>query len=160
MIYLLDVNALVALRYNYHVHHVRAMRWFCDLDTCRPFDRLATCSITEIGFVRVASSKKAGLAKTVAAAREDIARLKEDWVMTFLGDPLGADHLPSWVTQSAHVTDSHLLSLAKGWGGQLVTLDGGIPGAILIPEQPVGPTMVSEPTIPYGVGTRYASRLN
>jgi predicted nucleic acid-binding protein len=160
MIYLLDVNVLVAMGYTKHVHHVRAMSWFDDLDRCHPFDRLATCSITEIGFLRVAANKRTDLAKTVAAAREDLGRLKEDWVITFLGDPLGADHLPPWVTRSAYVTDGHLLSLAKGWGGQLVTLDAGIPGAILIPKQPDGPMMVREPTIPYRVGTRYASRLN
>lgn len=160
MIYLLDINVLLAMRYITHVHHARAMCWFSDLDRRHPFDRLATCSITEIGFVRVAGNKRGNLAKTVAAAREDLARLKEDWLMTFLGDPLGADHLPPWMTRPEHVTDGHLLSLAKGWGGQLVTLDGGIPGAILIPTQPDEPTMVREPTIPYRVGTRYASRLN
>jgi predicted nucleic acid-binding protein len=160
MIYLLDVNVLVAMRYTEHVHHARAMCWCGDLDRCHPFDRLATCSITEIGFVRVASNRRADLAKTVIAAREDLARLKEDWLTIFLGDPLGADHLPPWVTRSAHVTDGHLLSLAKGWGGQLVTLDRGIPGAILIPEQFDAPTMVRDPTIPYRVETRYASRLN
>jgi len=160
MIYLLDVNVLLAMHYTAHVHHARATWWFDGLDRCRPFDRLATCSITEIGFVRVASSKKTGMAKTVTAAREDLARLKEDWLTMFLGDPLGADQLPSWVTRSKHVTDGHLLSLAKGWGGQLVTLDAGIPGAILIPKQPDGPMRVSEPTIPYRVRGRYASRLN
>jgi predicted nucleic acid-binding protein len=160
MIYLLDVNVLVAMRYTTHVHHARAECWFDDFDRCHPFDRLATCSITEIGFVRVAVGKRVSLAKTVAAAREDLARLKEDWLTMFLGDPLGADHLPPWVTRSKHVTDGHLLTLAKGWGGQLVTLDSGIPGAILIPKESDGPMMVREPAIPYRVGTRYASRLN
>ncbi len=160
MIYLLDVNMLVAMAYTKHVHHARAMCWFEDLDRCHPFDRLATCSITETGFVRVAANKRADLAKSVGAAREDLTRLKGDWLTIFLGDPLGADHLPPWVTQPKHVTDGHLLSLAKGWGGQLVTLDAGIPGAILIPKQPDGPMMVREPTIPYRVGVRYASRLN
>ena len=160
MIYLLDVNVLLAMNYTTHVHHTRAMCWFDGLDRCHPFDRFATCSFTEIGFVRIASSKKVGMAETVAAAREDLARLKEDWLTMFLGDPLGADHLPSWVTRSKHDSDGHLLSLAKGWGGQLVTLDAGIPGAILIPKQPDGSMRVREPTIPYRVRARYASRLN
>jgi hypothetical protein len=68
--------------------------------------------------------------------------------------------LPPWVTRPAHVTDGHLLSLAKGWGGQLVTLDRGIPGAVLIPKQPDGPMMIRETTVPYCVGTQYAARLN
>lgn len=160
MIYLLDVSVLLAMSYPTHVHHARAMCWSGDLNRRHPFDRLATCSITEIGFVRVAGNRKTDMAKTVAAAREDLARLKADWLTIFLGDPLGAEHLPLWVTRPGHVTDGHLLSLAKGWGGHLVTLDRGIPGAILIPEQFDAPTMVREPTIPYRVGTRYASRLN
>ncbi len=160
MIYLLDVSVLLAMSYPKHVHHARAICWLSDLNGRHPFDRLATCSITEIGFVRVAGNRKTDLATTVAAAREDLRRLKEHWLTMFLGDPLGADHLPPWVTRPAHVTDGHLLSLAKGWGGQLVTLDGGIPGALLIPKQPDGPMMVREPTIPYRVETRYASRLN
>src|SRR6476661_2199726 len=99
MIYLLDVNVLVALHYVTHVHHARTTCWFDDLTRCHPFDRLATCSITEIAFMRIAGNKRADLAKTVAAAREDLARLKEDWLTVFLGDPLGADHLPPWVTR-------------------------------------------------------------
>jgi predicted nucleic acid-binding protein len=160
MIYLLDVNVLVALRYTTHAHHSRATCWSDGFDSRHPSDRFATCSVTEIGFVRIACSKRVNLAKTIGAAREDLARLKEDRLTMFLGDPLGADHLPDWVTRSAHVTDGHLLSLAKGWGGQLVTLDAGIPGAILIPKQADGPMTIREPTIPYRVGARYASRLN
>jgi len=160
VIYLLDVNVLIAMGYTWHVHHDRATRWFDNWDRSHPFDRLATCSISELGFVRVASNKRSDMAKSVAAAREDLARFKEDWLTIFLGDPLGADHLPTWVTRAKQVTDGHLLSLAKAWGGQLVTLDAGIPGAILIPEQPTGPMMVREPAVPYRVGTRYASRLN
>ena len=160
MIYLLDVNVLVAMSYACHVHHARTMCWLGDQDRRHPFDRFATCCITEIGFVRMASNKKADLAKTVAAAREDLALLKEEWLTMFLGDPLGAEHLPPWVTRPAHVTAGHLLSLAAGWGGRLVTLDRRIPGAILIPKRPDGPMMVGEQMAPYGVETRYASRLN
>lgn len=157
MIYLLDVNVLVAMKYVTHVHHARATRWFDDLGKCDAFARLATCSITEIGFVRVAASKRADLAADVSCARRDLAHLKEHRAFTFLGDSLGADHLPLWATRSKHVTDGHLLSLAKAWGSQLVTLDGGIPGAILIADRSGGPMMVREPTVPYRVGS---PRLN
>jgi len=160
MIYLLDVNVLVAMKYLTHAHHARAIYWLDDLRRREALSRFATCSVTEISFVRIAANKRADLAKTVAAAREDLARLKEDWLTMFLGDPLGADHLPPWVTRPGHVTHGHLISLAKGWGGQLVTLDRGIPGAILIPEQSDGPVMIREPTVAYRVGTRSASRLN
>src|SRR5690348_17095540 len=78
MIYLLDVNVLVALRYTPHAHHARATCWLDGYDRHYPSDRFATCSVTEIGFVRIACSKRVNLAKTIGAAREDLARLKED----------------------------------------------------------------------------------
>jgi predicted nucleic acid-binding protein len=149
VIYLLDVSVLLAMAYPKHIHHLRAMDWLCDSNRRRPFDTLATCSITELGFVRIAGNNNVDMAKTVATAREDLARLKEAWITIFLADSLNADHLPPWVTRSKHVTDGHLVSLAKAWGGRLVTLDGGIPEAILILEQPGGPMMIREPAIPY-----------
>jgi len=50
------------MRYTWHAHHMRAMCWFGDVDRYHPFDRLATCSITEIGFVRIAGNQRANLA--------------------------------------------------------------------------------------------------
>jgi len=50
MTYLLDVNAIVALAVLNHEFHQRVARW---VQSSRP--QLATCSITEIGFVRVLS---------------------------------------------------------------------------------------------------------
>ncbi len=48
MIYLLDVNALIALGIAHHAEHARVAHWVRGLRG----DRLATCPITEIGFVR------------------------------------------------------------------------------------------------------------
>ena len=49
MKYLLDVNALVALGFAEHEMHAQIATW---LQT-EGFPGLATCSITELGFVRV-----------------------------------------------------------------------------------------------------------
>ena len=160
MIYLLDVNVLLAMGYTRHVHHVRTMRWLANLKECEKRVTLATCSITELGFVRIAGNKNANLARNVATARLDLRRVKEDWTTSFLVDSRDAAQLPSWVERPRHVTDGHLIGLATAHGGLLITLDSGIPGALLIPDQFGGPTMVSEPTIPYRVEKRYASHAD
>ena len=65
MIYLLDVNVLLAVAYQWHDLHERADRWLNDLQQTDPPVRLATCSITELGFVRIACGS-AGLALNVS----------------------------------------------------------------------------------------------
>jgi uncharacterized protein len=150
MIYLLDVNVLLALGYGTHVHRARAAQWLRDLQTRELSVNLATCSITELGFVRVASGK-AGFAENVKVAQEDLKRLKSEKLFIFLDDGLGAHRLPKWVEVSRHVTDGHLLELAAVHHGPLVTLDKGIPGALLIPERPEAPLVVKEPRPYYGV---------
>ena len=49
MKYLLDVNALVALGFGNHEFHARVAYWL----RAQQFPDLATCSITELGFLRV-----------------------------------------------------------------------------------------------------------
>ena len=55
MKYLLDVNALVALGFIHHEFHDRVAAWL----QAQQFPALATCSITELGFVRVLSQAPA-----------------------------------------------------------------------------------------------------
>jgi predicted nucleic acid-binding protein len=69
VIYLLDVNALLALAHTGHTHHERTEAW---VQTLRRSDRIATCAVTELGFVRIAS--QARLSPDVAAARELLVR--------------------------------------------------------------------------------------
>jgi predicted nucleic acid-binding protein len=52
MKYLLDVNALVALGFLQHEFHGRTANWVRRLAQ-KGVPELATCSITELGFVRV-----------------------------------------------------------------------------------------------------------
>lgn len=160
MIYLLDVSVLLAMCYEKHAHYMRAMSWLEDLKRSEPFARLFTCSITELGFVRIAANRNVGLAKSVATAREDLKFLQEEWRLGFVIDPLGAAHLPSWVERPPHVTDGHLLALAIARGGRLATLDARIPDAFEIPDLSEGSTMVREPTAQYHAANRYPSPLN
>lgn len=131
MTYLLDVNALLALAHAAHTRHGTMEGWVTQL---RRTDRLATCAITELGFVRIAP--QARLSPNVAGAREHLAALKRSTRPSFvlLADDLGAEALPAWVRTPPQTTDGHLLALAAAHSCRLATLDGGIPGAVLIGE--------------------------
>jgi len=43
-----------------------------------------------------------------------------------------ANHLPTYVTKAADITDGHLRALSERRGAKLATLDTGIPGAALV----------------------------
>jgi uncharacterized protein len=132
MIYLLDVNALLALGFQQHEFHRRVALWV----RAESPALLATCSITELGFVRVlAQTPEYGLA--VGQARALLLRLKEtDTVrFTFINDTQDVSQLPSWVKTARQVTDGHLADLAKAGGALLATLDRKIPGSFFIPER-------------------------
>ena len=90
MTYLLDVNALLALGHAAHVHHERVARWVASLGKKHV---LATCAITDLGFVRIA--RQARLAPHVPAARELLDQLRASVRPPFvrLVDDLGADSL-------------------------------------------------------------------
>ena len=95
MIYLLDVNVLLAMSYAEHVHHARARNW---LDKRRALHsprhvKLATCATTELGFIRVASGP-ARLAVSVREARHDLRVLKLRERMLFLSDRVIGPELP------------------------------------------------------------------
>jgi predicted nucleic acid-binding protein len=135
MTYLLDVNALLALGYALHVHHDHAEAWIAQLQT-GGIPSLATCAITELGFVRVASGAVAH-SVDVATAKLELAQLKQSAVVSFkfLNDELAADRLPAWVTKSGQTTDGHLVALAGAHGAKLATFDADIadPAAFVIP---------------------------
>jgi predicted nucleic acid-binding protein len=150
VIYLLDVSVLLAAGYKDHKLHRRANRWLVDLEGSDPTARLVSCTITELGFVRIASGP-AGHAKSVAAAQADLMQLKDKWQVTFLNDGFEASRLPEWVTKSKQVTDGYLLQLATLHHGFFATLDEGIPGALLIPKDADDNLYVREPFVPYGV---------
>ena len=145
MIFLLDVNVLLALSYDDHVHNARVRQWVSELAAEEGRDRLifATCPITELGFVRIGSGK-AAYAESADAAREDLEDMRSSMDMLFIPDDLPARHLPPWVRKSEQTTDGYLLALAKAHDGCLATMDRSIPGSVFIPEETSGPLMVRE----------------
>lgn len=130
MTYLLDVNALVALGLVHHEFHGRVAAWL----RAQHFPPLATCSITELGFLRVLAQAP-GYGFTVAQARTLLLQMKKAKAaeFTFIPDDHDVSQLPMGVKTAGQTTDGHLLKLASAKQALLATLDAGIPGAYLIP---------------------------
>ena len=134
MKYLLDVNALVALGFLQHEFHNRIALWTRGL-SAKGALQFATCSITELGFVRVlAQATQYGF--TVSHARALLLSLKKQRnpTFTFLADDHDISRLPAWVKSPKQTTDGHLAQLARANTAVLATLDKGIPGSFLIPQ--------------------------
>jgi uncharacterized protein len=128
---LLDVNALIAFGYNHHQFHVRVAGWV----RSQQIDSLLTCSITELGFVRVLA-QTASYGFTVRQARDLLLQLKKSsaFRLEFVPDMNDISVLPEWVGFPRQTTDGHLMGLAAVHGAVLTTLDRRIPGAWLIPN--------------------------
>jgi predicted nucleic acid-binding protein len=112
-----------------HINWVRRLRQ-------KGVPELATCSITELGFVRVlVQASHYGF--SVAHARNLLLQLKkgEKLKFAFIPDNHDVSHLPAWVKSAKQTTDGHLAQPAKANSAVLATLDTGIPGAVLIPVQ-------------------------
>jgi predicted nucleic acid-binding protein len=130
MRYLLDVNALIALGHTGHVCHAKASKWFLSVaTTARGFH---TCSITEIGFVRV--SLVTGLQPDITAAKQALDALKASSRIRFelISDDVGVAQLPGFVKGPQAITDGHLFELARKNSMHLVTFDQRIPNALYI----------------------------
>lgn len=120
---LLDVNTLVALAWDAHVHHEAAAAWFD-----RHTGPWATCPVSEAGFVRV-STNPAVLAGAISVANAlDVLRgLRSIGQHRFLTNdvsPTDAD----FPTVSGHrqVTDAILLTVARRASLPLVTFDAAL----------------------------------
>ena len=121
---LLDVNALVALVWDSHVHHVTIRTWFAANSANGWF----TCPMTESGFVRVSSNPKVLPSPIgVEPARAVLSALRELEGHGFLVDDVSivdAD-LPR-MSGHRQVTDAHLLAIARRRGTRVVTFDAGL----------------------------------
>lgn len=121
---LLDVNALVALAWDSHVHHAAVRRWF----TANAPAGWATCPTTESGFVRVSANPIVlPAAITTDSARAVLAALRAHPHHRFLSDDVSmSDGDVPPIAGYRQVTDAHLLALARRRGVLLVTFDSGI----------------------------------
>jgi hypothetical protein len=73
---------------------------------------------------------------TIEQARTLLVRLTASRLrrFAFIADDHSAERLPRWVKSGRQATDGHLAALATANAATLATLDGGIPGAFLIPQ--------------------------
>ena len=116
MSHLLDVNALIALLWPSHGHHARAVAWVAG-------KKIALCPITELGFVRVATSPAFGA--TMTDARKALADFIQDDAPGFVAaDARALDGKTA--TNSKSTTDFYLANLAAAHGLKLATFDVGI----------------------------------
>jgi hypothetical protein len=124
---LLDVNVLVALAWPNHVHHATALAWFAEVGRAG----FATCPVTESGFIRVSSNRRAiPDARSPREAREVLRRITALPGHVFWADDIeiaSNEHI-AWerLGNHAQVTDAHLLALAIRRGGRLATFDRGL----------------------------------
>jgi len=124
MIFLLDVNVLIALIDPAHVGHDAAHDWF----EIEGKGAWATCPMTENGVIRIVGHPKypntPGSTATVAAI---VTKLRALPGHVFWSDDISlvdSSHVDAaQVLTSAQVTDTYLLALAAAHGGKLATFD-------------------------------------
>ena len=124
---LLDLNVLIALTDQRHVHHQKARNWF----TSSSKDNWGICPLTEAGFLRITTNP---------AFRSDPCTFSQAIaILQVLKGLPGYSYWAideSWVTLTApfakrisghqQVTDAYLLGLAIKGKGVLVTFDHGL----------------------------------
>ena len=128
MVFLLDINLLVALFDSRHVNHETAHRWFSESGKTS----WSTCPITENGVVRVISNPAY---PTVSATPVEVLdRLRilcaqpghDFWtddvsLLNALSEPMRGS-----LQGHQQVTDYYLICLAAAHGGKLATFDGSL----------------------------------
>ena len=123
--YLLDVNVLLALSLDNHMHHMAATEWFDEADF-----EWATTPLTEAGYLRLmTNSRMTGFSVSVAQAINGLRDLRGDAGFRFLPDATSlvdtaVDLGP--LAGTKQVNDFHLVNLAAQNGMRLATFDGSL----------------------------------
>ena len=118
MKYLLDVNALLAWAHVNSTSHATFHRWA----KARGFKALATCALTELGFIRVSMQ---AFGHTREMAETALAEMKRHTGGFVAAAP--SPRLPVWAKTAAQASDAYLAQLATSAGLTLATFDRGIP---------------------------------
>jgi toxin-antitoxin system PIN domain toxin len=124
---LLDINILTALLWPAHEHHEAAHRWF----GARADARWATCSLTQLGFVRIVSNP--AFSRDALSPVEALALLGENLIHRgheFWADslqvPTAVKAMEAGLQGYKQLTDAYLLALAHRRKGVLATFDRGL----------------------------------
>lgn len=124
---LLDINILTALLWPAHEHHEAAHRWFGG----RADARWATCSLTQLGFVRIVSNpafSRDALSPVEALALlgENLVHPGHDFWADSLQVPTAVKGMEASLQGYKQLTDAYLLALAHQRKGALATFDRGL----------------------------------
>lgn len=126
---LLNVNVLIALLDEQHVHHAVARNWL----SANIEAGWASCPLTQLGCIRVMGNARYSSpqpATQVALRLAAAARTRYHKFWNADLDPLAPGPLEwSSVLSAKHTTDIYLLALAVARGGRLVTFDQHIPAS-------------------------------
>jgi uncharacterized protein len=124
--YLVDSNVWVALAYNRHEHHTRAMRWFEDTGT----GESCFCRITQLAFLRLLTNAKimGSDARTDAEVWADYDELANDDRVAFVEDSLDVDAALRQLTRTGRRShqlwpDAYLGALSIVTGMRIVSFD-------------------------------------
>jgi toxin-antitoxin system PIN domain toxin len=129
---LLDVNVLIALFNEHHIHHDAAHDWFAD----HQGEPWATCPLTENAFLRILSDPSQRATRVPMSTLADhLGRFCRDERHEFWPDAVSMYDESLFDISLLHghrqLTDVYLLGLAVTRGSRLVTFDQSIPIAVV-----------------------------
>jgi toxin-antitoxin system PIN domain toxin len=129
---LLDVNVLIALFSEHHIHHEAAHDWFAD----HQGEPWASCPLTENAFLRILSDPSQRTTRVPMSTLADhLGRFCRDERHEFWPDAVSMYDESLFDIPLLHghrqLTDVYLLGLAVKRGGRLVTFDQSIPIAVV-----------------------------
>ena len=124
---LLDLNILTALLWPAHEHHETAHRWF----SARADAPWATCSLTQLGFVRLVSNpafSRDALSPSgaVALLAANLSHATHEFWAETLQLPTAVKGMEPALQGYRQLTDAYLLALANRRKGVLATFDRGL----------------------------------
>ncbi|OFX28385.1 MAG: hypothetical protein A2Z07_12650 [Armatimonadetes bacterium RBG_16_67_12] len=124
---LLDLNILTALLWPAHEHHEAAHRWF----RARANAHWATCPLTQLGFVRIASTPAFSRdaltpAEAVALLAKNLKHPAHEFWTESLQVPAAVRGMEPGLHGYRQLTDAYLLALAGRRKGVLATFDRGL----------------------------------
>lgn len=120
MRYLLDVNALIALRHSRSPHHALFHNWAIRVG----YANMLTCAHSELGFIRISMQV---FGYSLEEAQDALATIREK-LGGFVSDA-PTPKLSPWASTAGRTSDAYLMQLATKNKLKLATFDGGIPGA-------------------------------
>jgi len=133
---LLDVNVLLALLDQDHLHHERARAWL----ESEIRHGWASCALTQNGLVRILSQPGYPNPLSPSEAAERLRAATSEKHHAFWECSISLLDTSRFDMRRIHgprqVTDAYLLALAVENGGRLITLDGRIPAGAVRQAEP------------------------